>query len=293
MKHYPTLGFGIALVLASTLATAEPTAEPAAEPAADRATDGFAVFDALMHTGKPASEQLGLRRIKVVYGGSLWRPGRSNDEPDEVQVRWQARRLGRGLREKPLVCIDIEHWRLSGPETDRSIEKMQSVIRWMREEEPSLRYGFYSALPIRDYWRATKHFGRKKYDDWIDENRRLKRLGEQVDVVFPSLYTFYDDPDGWEAYATANLEQARQYGKPVYAFLWPAYHVSNESLAGQPIPADYWRRQLDLCREHADGIVLWGGYQRYWKIDAPWWRETARFLETLREHGHGATHNEK
>src|SRR5205085_1032044 len=81
-----------------------------------------------------------------------------------------------------------------------------------------------------------------------------RSLAETVDAVFPSLYTFYrrEDSDGWVTYAKANLEQARRYQKPIYAFLCPRYQNTF-----QDIEADFWRLQLQTCRELADGCVIW------------------------------------
>jgi len=102
-----------------------------------------------------------------------------------------------------------------------------------------------------------------------------------VEVIFPSLYTFYNDQKSWDIYAKGMIEEARRYNKPVYVFLWPEFHVSNRILKGKEIPAKFWRHQLELCRGLADGIVIWGGWQERWKEDAPWWIETKAFLATL------------
>jgi hypothetical protein len=67
-------------------------------------------------------------------------------------------------------------------------------------------------------------------------------------------------------------------GNPVYAFLWPEFHVSNRFLKGQNTPANFWRHELEFCRTRADGIVIWGGYQKPWDDQAAWWLETKAFL---------------
>jgi hypothetical protein len=77
------------------------------------------------------------------------------------------------------------------------------------------------------------------------------------------------------------LIEARRYGKPVYPFLWPTYHNSNKKLTGQLVPGDYWRMELELVHQYADGVVLWGGYKEKWDENAAWWRETQAWLATL------------
>ena len=83
--------------------------------------------------------------------------------------------------------------------------------------------------------------------------------------------------------ALAQLNAARAYGKPVYAFLWPRFHDSNRLLGGRYIGDDYWRMELDTARRYADGIVLWGGWDEgrpaQWDENAPWWRVTKGFLQ--------------
>jgi hypothetical protein len=49
-------------------------------------------------------------------------------------------------------------------------------------------------------------------------------------------------------------------------------------LVGKNIPTDFWATQLRFCRENADGVVLWGGYQRQWNEDAAWWQTTIATL---------------
>ncbi|MFC1608411.1 hypothetical protein ACFL47_10630, partial [Candidatus Latescibacterota bacterium] len=61
-----------------------------------------------------------------------------------------------------------------------------------------------------------------------------------------------------------------RYGKPVYPFIWPEYHPSNSQRTGTDVTGPYWRRQL-----------VWGGWQRDWEDDAPWWIATKEFLAEL------------
>jgi len=68
----------------------------------------------------------------------------------------------------------------------------------------------------------------------------------------------------------------------VYVFLWPEYHIGNIWLRGKNIPGRFWRHELEFCRERADGIVIWGGWQKQWDADAPWWKETQDFLRQLK-----------
>jgi hypothetical protein len=105
----------------------------------------------------------------------------------------------------------------------------------------------------------------------------MRSLADHCDVILPSLYTFYEDQNGWEINAVDQIREARQYGKPVYVYLWPQFHDSSHR-AFQYIEKEYWRRQLELCRREADGVVIWGGNQQTWDENALWWQETLKFM---------------
>jgi hypothetical protein len=120
----------------------------------------------------------------------------------------------------------------------------------------------------------------KAYREWQAENDQLQLLADSVDVLLPSLYTFYDDQDGWVRYAISTLSEARRLskGKPVYAFIWPQYHNSNPTLALKLIDGAFWAKQLQVIAAHADGAVIWGGWQTTWDDQSAWWRATLAFM---------------
>ena len=189
------------------------------------------------------------------------------------------------LRLADIAVIDIEHWPTrgkSGPVAE-GLAKYRAVLGWFHGEVPTLRVGYYGVPPIRDYWRAIKGPSSAEYAAWQAENDRLAPLAKDVDALFPSLYTFYSDRNGWVKYAIAQIKEARRYGtgKPVYAFLMPTYHNSNKILGGRFIEPEYWKLQLETILRHADGIVIWGGPKTEWDEDAPWWRVTKQFLRDI------------
>ncbi|WP_428387475.1 hypothetical protein [Mucisphaera sp.] len=237
----------------------------------------FPVFDATLYLKKPDLEQLyGMPRLRTHK--RLWMPEDNHDEPIRARLVAALAHIPRG----ELIFMDIEHWPVKGqPEVvNDTLRKYNLVTHWVREIRPDLTFGYYGVPPIRDYWRAVRPERADQYQQWLDENDALAPMVENLDVIYPSLYTFYNTPDQWVEFAKANLSEARQYGLPVYAFLWPQYHEGNKELAWQFIDPDFWRRQLETCLEHADGIVIWGGWmdadkkRLNWDPTAPWWRET-------------------
>jgi hypothetical protein len=242
---------------------------------ASEANSKFLVFDGLLYSPSPDLSSLGMP--KLLGAGSIWRPHVSHDEVDPVGIADCVRFLRRYTKD---YYFDLEEWTVSGaPQSviDANIRKLAQVADIARQTLPEMKFGFYDMAPRGCYWPVLL----KKADEltqWHETNKRSAVIAAKVDYLFPALYTFYNDPAGWELAARAVLKEARQYGKHVYPFLWPEFHDSNATLKGTKVPRDFWRRELEVCRECADGLVLWGGYKQFWDEEAEWWLETKSFL---------------
>jgi hypothetical protein len=117
---------------------------------------------------------------------------------------------------------------------------------------------------------------------WKQSNAEaLTDLAPAVDAAFPSLYTFYSDFNGWHTFADEMLQASLSFKKPVYCFIMPRYHGSSR-YSWQLLSPQYWRLQLDTCRQFANGIVIWdfSPYEE-WDPNAPWWKETEAFVADL------------
>jgi len=238
----------------------------------------FLVFDGLLYRNKPDLAKFGMLPIKPV--SQLWRPGVSKSEVDEATTR-EAMLAVKDF--DGLIYLDIENWPVCNvPDSviQESLRKLTRIALLTRETSPAAKFGFYSLMPERVYWPIVNNDSQKILD-WQKCAERAETLAQHVDVIFPSLYTFYDDETSWKIYAEKILREARRYKKPVYAFLWPDFHDSNKQLKGTRIPGKFWRAQLDLVRRNADGIVIWGGWQKEWDDQAEWWNETRDFLAKM------------
>lgn len=248
----------------------------------------FVVFDGTLYKDKPALEAYHIRPITLLYESRLFVANQSPDAmPPEVIVRSLVKEL-RGSREP--VVLDIERWPLTGagPTVQSAVAKFLSVLSWAKGEAPSVSFGVYGTVPIPDYWRATSDPMSLQYLAWRTDNDRLAQIADHVDALYPSIYTYYPDRQAWVAYARAQIAEARRLakGKPVYGFLWPLYHnQGNELLGPRPIEPDYWDLQLTTIAQHADGVVIWGGWGENgpepWNEEAPWWQVTKRFLSRI------------
>jgi len=246
-------------------------------------SDDFLIFDATLYSDKPDLRSFDVRALPVIYQRQLWNDSKNLDSvPGRETIEAVAASIA---DDAAVICVDIEHWPLKGDnyEVARSLDKYLEVIRRFRAVGYTRRIGFYGAPPVRDYWRVIKGPNSAAYRRWRSENNRLAPLAAEVDVLFPSLYTFYSDQEGWRRAATAQLKAAKSYGKPVYAFLWPQFHESNRLLGGRYIGDDYWRMELETVRSYADGVVIWGGWgdgkPAKWDSKASWWQVTKAFLE--------------
>lgn len=243
----------------------------------------FLVFDATLFKQKPDLTRYGLRSVSMVFKYQMWPKGLDGSSlPDRNLVREVA---VQARKSTGVAILDIEHWPLTGDPAvvEDSISKYATLIQWFKEAAPSVRVGYYGVAPLRDYWKSIQPMDSPQYIAWQKSNDRVASIAQLADILFPSVYTFYEDQDAWSKYAIQQIREARRYdrGKPVYVFLWPQYHPANKNLAGTYLASDYWRMELEIARKYADGVVIWGGYTETWDETAPWWLETKKFLQRI------------
>lgn len=282
---------GVLVLMTSVLASCA-TRQAVAEECqlADKASGKpFRVFEIMGYRNKPDLGTHCVERLKIWYGREFWPSGAPHKRDFDLDLP-ERRRVENAALKSPeygkITVIDIEHWPIEDPTfAQAAVDNHVTVLDWFRKSAPEDQVvGYYSMLPIRDYWRAIKGKDHWKYQAWQEENDRLGPLADAVDIVFPSIYTFYEDQDGWLTYAKAQIDESRRLApdKPVYAFLWPEYHPSNDERAGEPLEAGYWRVQLDFLRQHADGVIIWtiDDTKAIDFEDIPsWWDETVKFIE--------------
>ncbi|MBD1823596.1 hypothetical protein H6F51_13995 [Cyanobacteria bacterium FACHB-DQ100] len=261
-----------------------PSACQRVESRPNRSANSFTIFDALLYAEKP---KIGMTPIRVDDRG-FWK-NKDRSRPDRDACQQNARTAAKDFSH---FVIDIEHWKMNinqaGKDTVQgNIKKYVEIIQWMREAAPALKLGVYAVPPVRDYWTPVRNQP-AGLTSWRAVNQFLKPIAEAADFIVPSLYTFYDDIPGWVTYARGNIEEAQQFGKPVYPFLWCRYHTSNRLRGNQFIEGDFWRTQLETVRDRgANGVVLWDWFGH----DSPrtnildtrqgWWQETVKFEATL------------
>ena len=153
----------------------------------------FVVYDASLYREKPDLSRFGIEPLTVVYASWLWR---KQEDRDRLPSFERLRKIFSGdYVIGPLVCIDVEDWPLRGDEDVKkiSLTNYKALVQMVRKVRPDLKLGYYGVPPIRDYKAAQGRVKSKKFQEWQEENRSLTELAYQVDVVFPSLYTFDSD----------------------------------------------------------------------------------------------------
>lgn len=272
----------------------------------------FTLFERVYTSGRPTDlYQMGLNPIQLLGPNLLWDPGESFDEPNIARIQATAA----ALDSRQLVVVDIEHWPIVGTdaEVNETIRKLALVVDTIRDTNPDLKIGIYSIPPVRNYWTPVVYDnGTPEFKLWEDQNAKLLPLADHVDFVAPSLYVFYPDyaldgtsipaeRDRWVEYATENLLQSRQYGKPIIPWIWTQYHGGG----GSPDPdspdyrywmyeligEEFWDIILNTVYEYADGAVVFDPstlvqtgdpIPRPWSDDYEWWIQTEGLLdETL------------
>ena len=167
--------------------------------------------------------------------------------------------------------------------TQELMARYLKVFSWADQARTSAstKIGFYGVVPVRDYWRAIG--GGIGAAAWKAENSLRASLASEVDVLFPSAYTFYPDVPQWEQFAERQIEEARRLskGKRVVLFLWPRYHESNKNLSGDYIGDVFFERQLQVAQRLADGVVVWDKSDKSsCELQSTWRAALARFLAT-------------
>lgn len=258
---------------------AEVTIEKLVFGEVENTAPSFQVYEAVWQSSSPPDGwPEWVDSIGIIYGNQLWPEGADRTNPDIDFIREVVSEVA---QKHDIIVINVEHWPLHNAEGDELRANVQKYVSLMRAANEAAgddaRVGLYSMLPVRNYWAPVGNKEEKRVA-WTQRNAELAEIAEHVDVIFPSLYTFYDNQRGWRIYARANIAEAQRYGKPVIPFVMPTFHESGK-LGGQRIPGDYWRMQLELTLSNCGGVVIWDIPNKGWNEQEQWWKATQEFAD--------------
>ncbi|HWB19777.1 MAG TPA: hypothetical protein VG711_05715 [Phycisphaerales bacterium] len=137
------------------------------------------------------------------------------------------------------------------------------ATQFVRQMRPQAKVSVYGVPPAR-YWNRD--------ESWVALAESVKPLIQQLDCLCPSIYDFYanaqndDFAEANKAYAKDNARLALQMaeGRPVYPFVWPRYHDSNQSWGMRLIPRSEFKAlvtamaQAEVDGRYINGVVWWG-----------------------------------
>ncbi len=135
------------------------------------------------------------------------------------------------------------------------------VLLFVKKNRPNVRWGYYY-FPFTTFWDRTK--------DFYDKDNRVKEIIENSDVMFPSIYIFYNNVNFKlenKAYLIENTEQVirigKKYNKLVYPMIMSRYHPSNSKIGNEMIEKDNLKFYINTILETRfegkalDGLMLW------------------------------------
>lgn len=245
----------------------------------------FTLYNALNYLGQPDLSAW-LKRDRLLSQAELWSPSTDYSVPaTEASVRAAADRvLAEGVTSTVPVQLDVECYRTdlraaAASEVDAGVGHLLDMLAWFKGEASALDVGYYSVVPHFEYW-AIITSNSTALAAWHAANDYNAPLVAAVNSLYPTLYTFYNEPANWVKFANANIAEAKRIaaGKRVLPYIWPQYH-NGVPLEYQYIDYDYWKLQLQTIKASGvAGAVLWGGWQTPWDETQGWWRATQDFL---------------
>lgn len=247
---------------------------------------GFKTYYSFLFTGEPSLSQYNMMPAFVSGTGfnSLGEYG-PGVNPDVQSVYSTANYVASSGNE--LFNGDLEAWPIdyrSGQpqQIAENISKFEEIVKWVHEVQPQLLVGFYGLVPLGLWspaWGEVNYVtDSAAFSAWKNANEELTGLVENLSYLSPSLYNDIQTPYNWSQYAIATINEGHALGKPVYPFLSMYYYTYPQS--GVLVPPYIWALNLYVVGRHANGTILWGGYQDQWSNTAPWWEITQSFIKS-------------
>ncbi|MGH8656361.1 MAG: hypothetical protein ACREYE_31110 [Gammaproteobacteria bacterium] len=251
----------------------------------------FDVYIETNYRNQPDLSQYGAKNLRMIYAQNFWSKGQDRQLlPSKDRVINYVANGYNGIGHKdytrPLV-LDLEHWSLGGgsdAQVASRVEKLITVLEWVKSAAPKAKVGYYGTVPTSGYWPTQQPSSDPRYKSWQTKNDRAQALADRVDAFFPSLYPVSANQAAWVRYAVGAANEAKRVGngKPIYIYINPRYHSNaDDGLAFQTVPKDFIALQLKTIKQvGAAGVVIWGANNagNQWNENLPWWQATKEFL---------------
>lgn len=209
--------------------------------------------------------------IKVQYLAEGQFLGKEPFTFDSIKLRKEIERAVPNPYENGMAYIDLETYLSEIRDLGTQIESFQKsiklyidVIQFAKKMRPNIKWGYY-AIPYTTFWNRS--------EDFYGKLKKIEPLIKECDILFPSLYVFYDEYDIWVAlenkkYVIDNTKEmikvGQYYNKPVVIFVWHRYHPSNKKFGMESLPEKVFLTHIERIAnttyqgKKVDGIVWWG-----------------------------------
>ena len=180
-----------------------------------------------------------------------------------------------------IAYIDVEapylDYLINEPEDSEKFKKslhlFLDILKFVKNERPNVKWGYYY-IPFTSYW--------DRNDAFYAKHSKIKQIIENSDVLFPSIYIFYNyvnfDFENVD-YIKENTIQAikigKEYNKKVYPFVMSRYHPSNGKIGNEKIENANFETYINTINEakykntKVDGVVLWNCDYYAFNINEP------------------------
>ena len=150
---------------------------------------------------------------------------------------------------------------INSMEFKKSKKLFLDVLLYAKKARPNVKWGYYY-VPFTNYWGRTKEF--------YNKDERIKEIIQNSDVLFPSIYIFYNNVNFSlenKSYLEENTKEVirigKKYNKPVYPMIMSRYHPSNSKIGNELIEKDNIKFYINTILETRyngkaiDGLMLW------------------------------------
>ncbi len=169
--------------------------------------------------------------------------------------------------EDPLIGV-LEKADSASNEFRTAMSKYKALLQLCKMQRPNAKWGYYG-MPFTSYWDSTR----------VEmANRKIIALLQEVDVLLPSLYSYYPNNTPQTnnyAYVAANTRNtaqlAKALNKPFDIFIWHRYHPSNQEFGMKTIPQAEFKNWIQVmiaaCKPVSlmEGIIWWGADDYYYR----------------------------
>lgn len=246
------------------------------------------IFDATLYTGKPSNPLPGLHPLSVVYASELWETADRTRVPHQHKVELIAKRCS-----GKLTCVDVEHWPtgrawvvLSKEQVTANLEKMSRLMGHFHKTNPALRVGYYDLLEglggnMKAQLSVIEEDDRRVLAPIASGSGHymLEGLANKVDILMPSFYVRYEnDVKSNQIRCNKRLFRLRPFHKQTYPFIWMQFHDASK-WKGQWLPPDLLGALLSICKNQADGCILWSGSSPWTDVPPDLWQIVQNFVD--------------